>query len=116
MALKLMPGLTTPCSFQVQPTLAPLKTSKVANFPDLEGVWCVMDGLKIPIQKPANEETQNAYYNGWLNDHFIGCVFAFVPYSAFSLKSCPFLLKSGKKKHRETALERRIRHQATFLC
>jgi hypothetical protein len=33
----------------------------VANFPDLEGVWCIMDGLKIPIQKPADEETQNAY-------------------------------------------------------
>jgi hypothetical protein len=35
--------------------------------------------------------------------------------SAFSLKRCPFLVKSGKKKHRETALQRRIRHQATFL-
>jgi hypothetical protein len=22
----------------------------VTNFPDLEEVWCVMDGLKIPIQ------------------------------------------------------------------
>ncbi len=36
----------------------------VANFPDLNGVWCVMDGLKIPIQKPADEAMQNAYYNG----------------------------------------------------
>jgi hypothetical protein len=32
----------------------------VANFPDLDGVWCFMDGLKIPIQKPADEEMQNA--------------------------------------------------------
>ena len=30
-------------------------------------------------------------------------------------QQCPFLIKSGKKKHRETALQRRIRHQATFL-
>jgi hypothetical protein len=122
-----------------------------ANFPDLQGVWCVMDGLKIPIQKPADEETQNAYYNGWLHDHFVGCVFAFAPSglviactvnapgswhdsfiaengglyaklesvydttggkaavdSAFSLKRCPFLVKSGKKKLGETILERRI--------
>ncbi len=130
----------------------------MANFPDLDGVWCVMDGLKIPIQKPADEAIQNAYYNGWLHDHFMGCVFAFAPSgivvacilnapgswhdsviaengglyaklesvyeatggkavvdSAFSMKRCPFLIKLGKKKHRETALARRIRHQATFL-
>ncbi len=130
----------------------------MANFPDLQGVWCVMDGLKIPIQKPADDEMQNAYYNGWLHDHFVGCVFAFAPSgvvvtctvnapgswhdsfiaenggiyaklesvfattggkaavdSAFLLKRCPFLVKSGKKKHCETALQRRIRHQATFL-
>ncbi len=34
--------------------------------------------------------------------------------SAFSLKRCQFLINSGKKKHRKTALERRMRHQATF--
>jgi hypothetical protein len=134
------------------------KEKIMANFPDLDGVWCVMDGLKIPIQKPADEATQNAYYNGWLHDHFVGCVFAFAPSgmvvactlnapgswhdsfiaengglyaklesvyeatggkavvdSAFSMKRCPFLIKSGKKKNRETAVARRIRHQATFL-
>ncbi len=49
------------------------------NFPALDGSWCVMDGLKIPIQKPGDELMQNAYYNGWLHDHFVGCIFAFVP-------------------------------------
>jgi hypothetical protein len=49
------------------------------NFPDLSGVWCVMDGLKIPIQKAGDEETQNAYYNGWLHGHFVSCVYVFVP-------------------------------------
>jgi hypothetical protein len=110
------------------------------NFPDLSGVWCVMDGLKIPIQKAGDEVTQNAYYNGWLHGHFVGCVYVFAPSglivactlnapgswhdsviaengglydtlrgvhnntggkavvdSAFSLKQCPFLIKSGKK-------------------
>jgi hypothetical protein len=38
-----------------------------------------VDGLKVPIQKAADEETQNAYYNGWLHGYYIGCIFAFVP-------------------------------------
>ena len=45
------------------------------NFPALDGSWCIMDGLKIPIQKPGDESTQNAYYNGWLHNHFVGSVF-----------------------------------------
>jgi hypothetical protein len=49
------------------------------NYPALQGVWCVMDGLKIKIEKSSDEETQNAYYNGWLHSHFVGCVYVFVP-------------------------------------
>ncbi len=37
------------------------------NFPALDGCWCVMEGLKIPIQKSGDEFMQNAYYNGWLS-------------------------------------------------
>jgi hypothetical protein len=49
------------------------------HFPLLNGTWCVVDGLKIPIQKSGDEEIQNAFYNGWLHCHFIGCIFAFAP-------------------------------------
>jgi len=35
--------------------------------------------LKIPIQKSGDEATQNAYYNGWLHSHFIGCIFVIAP-------------------------------------
>ena len=49
------------------------------SFPALDGCWCVMDGLKIPIQKSGDDSTQNAYYNGWLHSHFVGCVFVFAP-------------------------------------
>ena len=49
------------------------------NFPALDGAWCVMDGLKIPIQRSGDELTQNAYYNGWLHAHFVGCMMAFAP-------------------------------------
>jgi hypothetical protein len=30
------------------------------NFPDLNGVWCMMDGLKIPIQASGDRRMQNA--------------------------------------------------------
>ncbi len=29
--------------------------------------------------EPAEEEMQNAYYNGWLHNHFVGFFFAFAP-------------------------------------
>ena len=50
-----------------------------SHFPALNGTWCVVDGLKIPIQKSGDEAIQNAYYNGWLHSHFIGCIFVFTP-------------------------------------
>ncbi len=34
---------------------------------------------------------------------------------AFLMKRCPFHIKSGKKINKETAVARRISHQATFL-
>jgi hypothetical protein len=50
-----------------------------SQFPVLNGTWCVVDGLKIPIQKSGDKAIQNAYYNGWLHSHFIGCIFVFSP-------------------------------------
>jgi hypothetical protein len=50
-----------------------------SQFPVLNGTWCAVDGLKIPIQKSGDEEIQNAYYNGWLQSHFVGCIFVFTP-------------------------------------
>ncbi len=49
------------------------------NYPALQGAWCIMDGLKIQIEKSGDESMQNAFYNGWLHDHFVGCVYVFVP-------------------------------------
>jgi hypothetical protein len=48
-----------------------------SNLPVLDGTWCVIDGLKIKVQKSGDEEIQNAYYNGWLHSHFVGCIFVF---------------------------------------
>ena len=32
-----------------------------SNLPVLDGTWCVVDGLNIPIQRSGNEEIQNAF-------------------------------------------------------
>jgi hypothetical protein len=49
------------------------------NFPALDGAWCVMDGLKLLVQSSGVDVEQNAYYNGWLHDHFVSCVYVFAP-------------------------------------
>jgi hypothetical protein len=51
------------------------------NFLALDGAWWLVDGLKVPIQKLRDESIQNAFYNGWLRDHSVGCGF-------FLLKTC----------------------------
>jgi hypothetical protein len=38
----------------------------------------MMDGLKIQIQASGDRKMQNAYYTGWLHDHFVNAVFVFV--------------------------------------
>jgi hypothetical protein len=49
------------------------------NYPALDGAWCVMDGLKLLVQLSGVDTEQNTYYNGWLHDHFVSCVYVFVP-------------------------------------
>ncbi len=49
------------------------------HYPALGGTWCIMDGLKVQIEKSGDESTHNAFYYGWLHGHFVGCVFIFVP-------------------------------------
>jgi hypothetical protein len=51
----------------------------VERHPLLTGAFGVMDGLKLPVQTSADEEIENATYNGWLQEHFVSCVFAFCP-------------------------------------
>jgi len=38
-----------------------------------------MDGLKLLVQSSGDDTEQNAYYNGWLHDHFVSCVYVFAP-------------------------------------
>ena len=51
----------------------------VAQYPDLDGVWCSMDGLKLMIQCAGDMLTQNNYYSGWMHDHYMTLVVVFYP-------------------------------------
>ena len=38
-----------------------------------------MDGLKLYLQQAGDATTQNNFYNGWTNDHYVTSVFVFCP-------------------------------------
>ena len=37
-----------------------------------------MDGLNLAVQMSKDQEIENATFNGWLHDHFVSCLLAFV--------------------------------------
>ena len=45
--------------------------------PLLNGAFGSMDGLNLPVQTSADQEMENATFNGWLHEHFVSSVFAF---------------------------------------
>ncbi|KAF7785090.1 hypothetical protein Agabi119p4_1255 [Agaricus bisporus var. burnettii] len=49
----------------------------VVRHPRLTGAFGSMDGLNLPVQVSADEDTENATYNGWLHAHFVSSVFVF---------------------------------------
>ena len=48
-------------------------------YPNLVGVWFVMDGLKLYLQQCGSSPIQACFYNGWTHDHYVSNVFAFAP-------------------------------------
>jgi len=49
------------------------------RFPTLDGVWFVMDGLRLSIQKPNVGPIQSKFYSGWKKEHTVNNVFCFCP-------------------------------------
>ena len=50
-----------------------------AKYPSLPDCWGAMDGLKIEIEVPKDEDKQNMFYNGWKCGHYISNLFLFAP-------------------------------------
>ena len=55
------------------------KEAIAAKYPDLDGVYLAVDGLKLLLQQPGDDRIQNYFYNGWTNDHYVSNLFAFAP-------------------------------------
>jgi hypothetical protein len=49
------------------------------KYPLLDGVWALMDGIKMPIQQSGSTKVQGYFYNGWKHNHFVTFVFCFCP-------------------------------------
>ncbi|KIY48681.1 hypothetical protein FISHEDRAFT_42869 [Fistulina hepatica ATCC 64428] len=49
----------------------------IRRHPLLTGAFGTMDGLNVPVQASADEDIENATYNGWLHSHFVSLVIAF---------------------------------------
>lgn len=44
-----------------------------------KSVFGAMDGLKLTLEQAGDQTLQNMFYNGWTHDHYVTCVFLFVP-------------------------------------
>ena len=61
------------------------------RYPALTNVASVGDGLKILLQKAGDQQTQEAFYNGWKSGHYITNLFVFAPDGTIimSMINCP---------------------------
>ncbi len=49
----------------------------VDKYPSLEGVWFVVDGLKLMLEQARNGSIQSTVYKGWIDDHYVTNIFVF---------------------------------------
>ncbi len=71
-------------------SLQELTSSVKSKYPDLDDVWCTMDGFKSPIQATPDIEIQKMFYNSWQPGHYVTHVFVFaadstIPICCFNL-------------------------------
>ena len=45
----------------------------------LSDVWATMDGIKLTLQQSGTDVIQDAFYNGWMHDHYVTSVVCFCP-------------------------------------
>lgn len=70
------------CAAIVMPSdveIARFKQAITNRHPRLQNVYCVADGVKLRLQQSGNAVIQNAFYNGWTHDHYVGNVLVFAP-------------------------------------
>lgn len=78
------------------------------RHPLLTGAFGTMDGLNLPVETSADQEIENATYNGWLSEHFISNV---IVYDAMGTSFLKFV-----GKHDSLFSKYRRHHRMCFQC
>jgi hypothetical protein len=55
------------------------KAAFAERHPLLNNCWATMDGLKLYLHTAGNTDTQEHFYNGWTNNHYVTSIFCFCP-------------------------------------
>lgn len=55
------------------------KAAISALYPRLQTVWGAVDGLKLRMHVPGEDNKQSMFYNGWTHDHYVSNLFLFSP-------------------------------------
>jgi hypothetical protein len=80
------------CAFQKFPTAQEreiMQSAVRAKYDFLAGTFAFMDGCKLGIQKPPQDE-QERWYNGWLHDHVANNVIVYSPGGDIIYAVCDF--------------------------
>lgn len=51
----------------------------VIKYSILNNVYYITDGGKLYLRKYGDKIIQNMFYNGWINEEYVGIVFQFAP-------------------------------------
>ena len=73
---------------------------KIAREPGLPNVFGMADGTHFPVEEPADDDIQNAYYNGWKSACYVTNIFCFGPDGAifYALTNAPGLPRTALRK------------------
>lgn len=50
-----------------------------SHYPVLTNHYCVVDGLKLPIEQSGDVLMQSRFFNGWTHGHYVTNLFGFAP-------------------------------------
>ena len=59
--------------------IAQFQVAISSMYTSIPNVYAALDGLKLTLEQAGDDDTQNAFYNGWTCDHYVSCLFLFTP-------------------------------------
>ena len=84
LVLKILPEAQ--CRLPSQENITSFSEAFQQKYSLLNNIWGVLDGLKLYLEPVNDSLIQNAYYNGWTHDSYIGNLFVFSPDGCIALR------------------------------